>query len=793
MAYHFPLHHKIVRFVSAPCSTGKTRSACKYIAANWDIFNHLYVAPSLKLLNETSEQLQKAGVEATVISSDTHPKRVKRAIIEHLKSAPDYGAVLLITWSAYVDLPYFNRRSFWEIIIDEVPQVDRFYRLMLPHNSEFITDRLEIFPTNYPGLSLVKANNIGKLKRLLDAPRDDVHEVFRELFRDVLSPNKCVYVDVESWNRVAEDGDISKQDDENTIFFLSILKPDPLRDAVLLGANVADSMLYHWFAGLGVRFIEEKGIVSGLRQVPADLGERLRISYFVPGKHFSKSLSRTEANGGGILSDKMDELALKEFGEEPFIYIANNGRKSEIVDNAPNMIRAPVVSNGLNTLQHINNIYFSAALNREPKHFRMLSDLGLSSELVHQATSHETCHQGVMRTSLRNPESTEEVHSIVPDEFTAKRLGELLGCHETRQIGDLLPPPKKPLSQTERSRRCQLGRLKEGIFAPRNQRKSSINEECTDSGAFHLTRPNLTCNVTFQKTGYEKQAQEFVVRRYDLHEFIGVLKSAANTPIQNKDELFLWNPATFDPKGGEGYRRQEYFVQSSLLVLDFDDGTLSPEEFEDIFWHKAKRGERHSFVIHNSFSRSKEHPNKFRVILFYQRPPQSIEDHQATYDYISERLRESGHTLESSELDPNCRSGNQPFWMPSTNRAHPAYAFFRTHGTKTRELERYAIDPVLIPRVVRYAESPAIHPSFEPASRKRSLEKAAVIEAELVTMTSGRNHLFYLFGDSLARAGLSMDEIEARLLVCAGPETNMQKKVSGVLKSLKGYGLIEWC
>jgi hypothetical protein len=111
--------------------------------------------------------------------------------------------------------------------------------------------------------------------------------------------------------------------------------------------------------------------------------------------------------------------------------------------------------------------------------------------------------------------------------------------------------------------------------------------------------------VTFQKTGYEKQAQECVVRRYDLHDFIRLLRKAAKTKIDSKDELFLYNSATFDPKGGEGYRRQEYFVQSSFLVLDFDDGTLSPEEFEDIFWHTAKRGERHSFVIHNSFILSK--------------------------------------------------------------------------------------------------------------------------------------------------------------------------------------------
>ena len=31
--------------------------------------------------------------------------------------------VLLITWNAFIDLPYFNRRDNWKIVVDELPQV----------------------------------------------------------------------------------------------------------------------------------------------------------------------------------------------------------------------------------------------------------------------------------------------------------------------------------------------------------------------------------------------------------------------------------------------------------------------------------------------------------------------------------------------------------------------------------------------------------------------------------------------------------------------------------------------
>ena len=123
--------------------------------------------------------------------------------------------------------------------------------------------------------------------------------------------------------------------------------------------------------------------------------------------------------------------------------------------------------NSLNNLQANHAIYFSAALNRQPKHFEMLESLGLKPALVHQATAHEAIYQGIMRTSLRNPDSTTKVRVIVPDQPGAERLGQILGCRDISQIGNVLSPPKRPLSQRDRSRRDRLACFKESIFAPR--------------------------------------------------------------------------------------------------------------------------------------------------------------------------------------------------------------------------------------------------------------------------------------------------------------------------------------
>jgi hypothetical protein len=385
--------------------------------------NQLYVAPSIDLLNQTLKQLTDLGVDAHVITCETNPRHVKSEIVRFLKATSDIdGAVLLITWNAYVDLPYFHRRENWTIFLDEVPQVDRFYPLMLPHSYGFLAEHLQPFPTNNNALCLVKPKNSHKLKQVLDDVHDDVRALFRPLLKDVLSVNKDVYIDMQTWDRIVERQNISKQDKQNTLHFVSMLRPDFFAGVILLGANIEDSLLFSWFRKKDVDFEAEKEIANNLRNLPSDLGQRVRIAYFISHPNLSKHVGKKEALNGGTVVDNMDALALEAFGEEPFLYVLNNDRKSELLNDASNAKKISIISHGLNNLQGYQNIYFAAALNRHPKHFSMLKGLGLSAELVHRATAHEAAYQVVMRSSLRNPESKEKVHVIVPDQASAERL-----------------------------------------------------------------------------------------------------------------------------------------------------------------------------------------------------------------------------------------------------------------------------------------------------------------------------------------------------------------------------------
>jgi hypothetical protein len=223
------------------------------------------------------------------------------------------------------------------------------------------------------------------------------------------------------------------------------------------------------------------------------------------------------------------------------------------------------------------------------------------------------------------------------------------------------------------------------------------------------------------------------------------------------------------------------------MVLDFDGGQVSPEAFEEVFWLKAKKGTKCSFVLCNSFSRSPEKPNKFRVLMFYKQPAVLIEEHQAVFDWIERRLEEAGYPKEMSGLDRNGRSGVLSFYLPCTNRMHPDWAFFRQWGTKTKELRRCALDPEAIA-----ASAPRKEASWQ-EGRRRAYSFEAIEEdiRRLYGMTDGRRGPFFEIGRKYACNGLSRAEVEHALRKVAGSDARLLDKIPDVIKSLMAYGWLK--
>ena len=99
-----------VHYVDAECGRGKTFSTCQLIKQGNGMVNQMYVAPTKLLLEQTATELREIKLKPHIIHSDNAENTVVRDVTEYLKSCEKWGHILLITWSAYVNLRYFHKR-----------------------------------------------------------------------------------------------------------------------------------------------------------------------------------------------------------------------------------------------------------------------------------------------------------------------------------------------------------------------------------------------------------------------------------------------------------------------------------------------------------------------------------------------------------------------------------------------------------------------------------------------------------------------------------------------------------
>jgi hypothetical protein len=811
-----PDNPAIVRSVSAPCSAGKTHAVCGHIAEQLGVGDnkrsakgrtdgtrlgvpirpalnelnlgrqsHLYVAPSIKLLKEVAAQLEALRLRPRIVTSETYPGQAVRTLVEHIKDLGRHGVVVLTTHESYLRLPYFHRRQDWHVWIDEVPQVDRYHAPRLPRHHRLVAEHLRIERVINEQVALVVPSHPGRLKRFLEQPADDVEEAVLDVLRDALSPFRDLFVSTETWTRVIERQEIAAGDDANQVRFVSLLNAEAFRGATLLGANIERSMLYYWLTRWGVTFVEHEDIVKRLRYraYPAEIADRVQISYCLDKRAFSKTWRDALAEDGRRNIESIEELVLQELGDERFLLVCNNDYDGRLL-SSPNCQRLPTVAHGLNAFQDHTTIVFLAALHRTPQHNRLLKALGIGPDVVQTSTAYEVLHQCVMRTQLRVPGATAPVHIIVPDRFCADFLVQIFGPVQVKKIGEFVFETREPLSPTDRNRRSQFFGWKSEMFTGRRDRGSG--------------RPSTEIVVTYQNDPFAVGEDEFTVDRVELLQFVKELGAAAKAPLDSKDESVMFCLTEFDPtRDPEGYRRQANFVRSYGLVLDFDGGSLSPEEFDRIFWSEAGTTGKRSFIITNSFSRSAANPNRFRVIFPFKVPATSLAEFQAVYDSLVNRLRDHGHTVESMKLDTQCRSGIHPFWVPCTNRAHPEWAFFRKHGLdRARDIERYAIDPSTYlptageePEPFRCRRPGGSRP--RPSEARRS-EILVELRYQYGGMRTGRHTSVLSAGNRLAGAGFTETETEGHLHDLFGQDREIAIKIRDVVRKLSLEGRFWW-
>ena len=781
--------------LSAECGRGKTYATCKNIARNNKQKNHLVVQPSTQLLEQTHQDLKdNFNVEATLITGSGSVKKV----IQHLKECDKKGEILLINWECWNKLPLFfveNMQKWWGIFIDEIPQIDEFYNFNLLKNRGLFTDYFDIEKSVNEVLSLVVADDEMNLEEIID-DKDSIYSgKVKKLFRKVASPFYDVFVNAE---------DLHKSDDKSTIYFITMLNPTLFKGATLLGANIETNMLTKWFENYhDVQFHDDVDICNGL--LPAmDYTDRLEIQYFTD-KSNSKYFKNRKMKNGMSFNEAMHQLVQIEFKDEKYIFANNNDVESdlELVDGVE---RIPVISKGFNNYQHIHNFAFLPALNRQPIHLMMLNQLGIDDECIKVSTGYEALYQDVMRTSLRDRNSTKVVKIIVVSEEEAMHLVSVFGSSQkVKQVSQLFEYKKyEPLTNRERKHITNFNNASKslvsigGVFdeyykhEKGNKLTIGLKDNCPQNDVHHTlnnTPINQGSLLDFVTIHPYVDADSKIVNM-SFMELKNHLKKSSKVVTDDKFSHPLINSSIFRHQG-YNQRTNDNFFQSNMIILDFDDGDISIQDFEEIFHLNAVSGQKRSFIICNSFSACNGTPNKFRVFMPLSKPVTSIDDYQAIFDSVLSRLSYQGYTMGSMALDSSSYSPVQSYFMPCTNRDHKEYAYFKAHGfdsARTLKQRSLNVDSILRTALKPVESNVVIQVDF----KKKQIDidaKVADAKRKYLQVLKGegkRNSAFFDVGISLANY-LDFYEIEQILNELAGNDKKMQKRIQGVIKSITNY------
>jgi hypothetical protein len=233
-------------------------------------------------------------------------------------------------------------------------------------------------------------------------------------------------------------------------------------------------------------------------------------------------------------------------------------------------------------------------------------------------------------------------------------------------------------------------------------------------GDLHLSKPpeflDMSFGVSFLSSIYNKSLAGI---NSSPMEFVKTMQSIyTNHIISTKDESVLFNGVTYKTEQSRVLSNVDY---AALVVVDIDDGDLSPEEFKAIFTQKTK----HSFFMCNSFSRSEAKPNNYRVVFFIK---QVVNDeiYREVQGYIQRIIAQQGYITcwpkdRAKHLEKNSNTKFSGIDLSKTHTASFFYLpckvqhsldwsfFWRGNLKDEAQLTRYAID---VEKVIQYA--PAI-------------------------------------------------------------------------------------
>ena len=803
-----------IYYCDAPSGAGKTYSiqkiAMKKVRKGQNV---IIVQPTTDLIKQTASTLFENGLHCRVIHSENSNGKVISEITKYLKEPYPEAHIVLITWSAFHQLPYFHRPDNWHIFVDEVPQVHVHESFNASLSHCLFTDHV-LTETRGPVYSLLQVSDKSAIRKLSEeGARDEAAKAYSPIARRLLSNQWELYVNEQNYDCLL---DGTKK--ELSVF--SVMKHTVFANfasVTISGARMMETPLYKIWSDKGIQFTPHKELTSNLRYHSHSGGEKVHI-YYAYENEWSKTLR-----------DKRDKKILnlyigavmKEVGNEKFLWMANSDiKKSPFPENA-NGLQLPNVPHGLNEYQYEYDAFVSlSALNPTPEHFKFLEWYGVDAEGVRTATYRHSVYQAAFRCSIRNPENDRPIKLFVPDKSTAIWLQSII--HGSEVVSLEIDTGNLEL-KTRRGRKKIHGSDNERKEASRKRQSLRMqfivdqlyngSGTVTTNGGEPINSSIKSCDEnTFtkdQQDNYldasEKERMRFHGSIWDhdearkpsslksdiTHEnFIKQLRLMSKTKFEDKTKNKLISPSCFIKRVGiNTYRGLDNILFSNGVWLDFDKGNLTPKVFSS-FFPKLR------IIAFSTWSSTKEQP-RWRAYI----PTDcvmSIDEYQAITKEFLRKMIDSGyrhkkvdpsqplrkaHGLDLGKMGPSCL-----FYLPCLSQVHEASFFLDfKKDRKTLCVQEW----IAFGSIVNETEA-VDDPDLQEA--KANIDISPHIERwrEQGTLQGCGDSEMYVLANDLHRIGIRGTRLES-ILVCEAALAHSPKdrlrQVKRIMKSLRSSAL----
>lgn len=464
--FYFAPEERGAYAVSTSVGSGKTRTAIKYkLAAERASKNFIYVAPTIRLVNQTTKDLKdslarddRSARNINLVHSETHYKEATatEAALNRINDCPpDIGATVILTTQTFLNiLPRMTGKRNWRVILDEAFTPLSFIEYKLGNRDR--ESGKEYFESLFTvseqdgGLVTPATGQSGLVSAVAACDWNEAGSMYKGmegLSRCVL--NAALRVELADKHK-------------DRYLFATWVTPNHFEDfieVIFMAALFEETILHKfWSAMYGVSFKSHRFFEEAIeRNIHKSQGPLVSVGHVLhTGDNTSKyNLQRNYQTGksgetevGLRVVDKIIGTASTFAHGNPFLLQLNTwtGYHSQHKDKIPsNAELIPTVSHGLNDYKGTRYIATFASTNPEPYQVEWIKKrTGLNDDEIYRAFRIHTVYQACGRTAIRDWENDKPVVFLTVGEDDARFLHQLFeGSTWLGQVGGL-PKYRKP-------------------------------------------------------------------------------------------------------------------------------------------------------------------------------------------------------------------------------------------------------------------------------------------------------------------------------------------------------------